>query len=310
MLLFDLAGLGLLALLGKRSGNYAGVWVWLLAMPLIGVYAILRFDLVPTVIAIGALVAIHRRPRLFGALVGIGTAIKVWPVALLFGEWDRRRLIQAAVAAAAAIALVFGVAALAFGDPFGFLSGQSDRGLQREAVATAPWLIHQIVSGSAQTIEVHFGSREIVDSGTGAVTDALKWLSLIGLAAAAVWWRYRGRAIRAGRADLAEAGISIDFVFAVVLLLVVTSRVLSPQYMVWLLGLAAVVLSAGTPRLARPAWIVIGATILTTAVQTSQELLLFRNAALLVAAVDAAVAMVRLLRLETPDPRPWTTTEL
>src|SRR5664279_3897400 len=76
MLLVDLTGLGLLALLGRRSGNYAGVWVWLLAMPLIGVYAVLRFDLVPTVIAIAALVVVHRRPGWFGDLVGVGAAIR------------------------------------------------------------------------------------------------------------------------------------------------------------------------------------------------------------------------------------------
>ena len=296
MLLFDLAGLGALALLGRRSGNYVGVWVWLLAMPLIGVYAVLRFDLVPTVIAVVALVVVHRRPGWFGALVGIGAAIKLWPVVLLFAEWDRRRLTRAALAALAGAALLFAASALAFGDPFGFLSGQSDRGLQREAVATAPWLLSQIVGGTAPQLEVHYGSWEIVNSGTEALTAALKWLSLAVLVGAAVWWRYRGRAIRAGRADLGDATVSRDFVFTIVLLLVVTSRVLSPQYMVWLLGLAAVVLSAGTARLARPAWIVVAATLLTTAVQHSPELLLLRNLALLVATVDAAIAMVGLLK--------------
>ena len=296
MALLDLAGLGALALLGRRSGNYAGLWVWLLAMPLLGVYAVLRFDLVPTVIAIAALVVVHRRPAWFGVLVGIGAAIKVWPVVLLFGEWDRRRLVRASAAALAAAALVFAVSALAFGDPFGFLNGQSDRGLQREAVATAPWLVSQIVGGTAPQLEVHFGSWEIVNSGADGVSVALKWLSLVALAGAAAWWRYRARAIRGGRADLGDAAVSRDFVFTIVLLLVLTSRVLSPQYMVWLLGLAAVVLSAGTARMARPAWTVVAATILTTAVQHSPELLLFRNLALLVATIDAVVAMVQLLR--------------
>jgi hypothetical protein len=98
-----------------------------------------------------------------------------------------------------------------------------------------------------------------------------------------------------------------DFVFTVVLLVVVTSRVLSTQYMVWLLGLAAVVLSADDTRLARPAWIVVGATALSTATFKSPELTLIRNVALVCATVWAAVAMVQLLRRapsEQPDPRP------
>jgi len=38
-----------------------------------------------------------------------------------------------------------------------------------------------------------------------------------------------------------------DVGFAAVLVAVVTSRVLSPQYLVWLLGVAAVCLTAATP---------------------------------------------------------------
>jgi len=91
---------------------------------------------------------------------------------------------RAGLLALGALALVFVGSAIAFGDPFTFLKGQGDRGLQEKAVATAPWQVWQIISGHAP--------------------------------------------------------------------LVLTSRVLSTQYMIWLLGLAAVVLSAGTPRMARP----------------------------------------------------------
>ncbi len=125
MLLADLAGLGLLALLGRRSGSFTGVWVWLLGMPLLGGFALLRFDLVPTVIAIAALVVIHRRPGWFGALAGLGAAIKLWPVVLLLGEWDRRRLFRACLGAGATVALVFAVAAIAFGDPTSFLASRA-----------------------------------------------------------------------------------------------------------------------------------------------------------------------------------------
>src|SRR5262249_53295398 len=89
------------------------------------------------------------------------------------------------------------------------------------------------------------------------VATLLELLTLVVFAAAAAWWLLRAKAIRGGRLDLADASVSRDLIFAVVLLLVVTSRVLSSPYMVWLLGLSAVVLSAGTPpspppRLAGP----------------------------------------------------------
>lgn len=297
MLLADLVGLGLLALLGRRSGgNFTGVWVWLLGMPLLGALPLLRFDLVPAVIAIGALVAIHRRPRLFGALAGLGAAIKAWPIVLLFGEWEWRRLLRGALAAMAVIALVFLASGIAFGDPLGFLGEQGNRGLQEEAVATVPWHLRELVTGEGPARAIHYGAWEITGSTADTVAGLLKWAMLAALAAAAAAWSYRARAIRGGREDLASAAVSLDFIFTVVLLLLVTSRVLSTQYMIWLLALAAVVLTAGSPRFARPAWLVIGATILTTSVFGSAENSIVRNLALLAATVDASVGMVSLLR--------------
>ena len=300
MLLVDFIGLVLLARLGRRSGNDTGVWVWLLGMPLLGAFAVLRFDLVPTVIASAALLVVHRRPQWFGALVGLGAAIKLWPALLLFGEWDRQRLLRSVLAALATIALVFAVSTIAFGDSTGFLSHGGDRGLQEEAVATVPWQLEQIVSGDPYPREIRFGAWEVATPTADTVATLLRWLTLAALAAAAAWWRYRVRAIRGGREDLAEAAVSRDFVFTVVLLVVATSPVLSTQYMVWLMGLAAVVLSAGTGRLARPAWIVVGATALSTATFKSPELTLIRDLAVLGATIDAALAMVRMLRRSEP----------
>jgi hypothetical protein len=296
MLLVDLAGLVLLARLARRSGEDTGVWVWLLGMPLLGVFAVLRFDLVPTVIVIAALLVVHRRPGWFGALAGLGAAIKVWPVLVLFGEWDRSRLLRAGLAAAATVALVLAASAIAFGGATGFLSHGGDRGLQEEAVATVPWQLEQIVSGDPYPRQIRFGAWEVATPTADSVATLLRWLTLAALAAAAVWWRYRARAVRAGRRELAEAAVSRDFVFTVVLLVVVASPVLSTQYMVWLLGLAAVVLSGGSSRLRRPAWIVVGATALSTATFRSPELTLIRDLTLLGATVDAAVAMIQLLR--------------
>jgi len=310
MLLVDLIGLILLATLSRREGSDAGVWVWLLAMPMLRALPVLRFDLVPTVLAIGALVVIHRRPTWFGALAGLGAMIKAWPIALLFGEWDRGRLLRAAAGAAAAIALVFAISAIAFqGDQLGFLKEQNGRGLQVESVASLPWHLRQYVTGEAPQAGLRYRAFEIEEGAADVVADALKWLSLAALIAAGVWWLARSRAIRRGREDLASAVVSRDFVFAVVLLLVVTSRVLSPQYMIWLLGLAAIVLTARATSLRRAAWITIGAALVTTSsygfmgaygdsydIYGSPFVMLVRNLALLVAAIDVCIAMVHLLR--------------
>jgi hypothetical protein len=297
MLIVDLVGLTLMAVLAKRTGRNIGVWVWLLGMPLLQMFPVLRFDLVPTVLMIAALVVIHRRPGWFGALAGLGAAIKVWPIVTLFGEWQRRRLAIATGLALSMVGLSFLVAGISFdGSQTIFLDNQGVRGLQVEAVATVPWYARQVITGKTLYEVPRNGGLEIGSSLADGIATALKWLALVVLAAAALWWLARERAIRRGRTALASAEISRDFVFTVVMLLTVVSRVLSPQYMIWMVGLAAVILTAGSRRMARPAWIVVGAVIITAGLYQAPANIVIRNMALLFAALDAAVAMVLVLR--------------
>ena len=296
MALVDLAGLALMAFLARRTGRSVGVWIWLLAMPLLQAFPILRFDLVPTVIVMAALVVIHRRPGWFGALVGLGAVIKVWPIVALFGEWDRRRLLRSSVVAATVIVVIFAVAGALFGDQSTFFDNQDVRGLQVEAVGSMPWYVRQTITGKPAPTVQRDGTLEIGSGAADAVAVVLKWLGLLVLIAAALWWLARERAIRSGRVDLAEAAVSRDFIFTIILLQVVVSRVLSPQYMIWLVGLAAVILTAGTRRMTRPAWVVIGAVVITAGLYQAPANMLIRNTALLAASIDAAIGMVLLLR--------------
>ncbi len=313
MLAFDLAAFALIVGLARREGRDAGVWVWLLAMPMLRAVPVLRFDPAATAAAIGALVVIHKRPTWFGALAGLGAMVKAWPIVLLFGEWEWRRLLRACLGAAVAVALVFALSSAFFdGDKLGFLNEQGNRGLQIESVASTPWHLRQAVTGDPPKAVSRFGAAEIGSHPADVTADLLKWATLAVLIAAAAWWAARARAIRGGREDLGDAVVSRDFIFTLVLLLVIASRVLSPQYMVWLFGLAAVVLTESRSRVSRPAWIVIAAAILTTAaygpegawgtapVYGSAFNIGLRNLALVVAAADACAAMFLLLRRPRP----------
>lgn len=146
------------------------------------------------------------------------------------------------------------------------------------------------------------GSAELGGPVADHVAVALKWLGLLVLLASAAWWVGRERAIRRGRTDLADAAVSRDFVFTVVMLQVIVSRVLSPQYMIWVIGLAAVVLGAERTNLQRPAWIALGAVALTTGIYNAPINMAIRNVALIVATVDATIVMVRLLREPAAEP--------
>lgn len=300
MLALDLIGLLLTMRLGRREGRELGVWTWLLVLPMLEVLPLLRFDLVPTVIAMAMLLVVHLRPLWFGALAGLGGAIKVWPLFLLLCEWDRRRLLRSAAAAAGVTALVFVVAQLCFGDTLGFLDHQNGRGLQKEAVAATPWQLDEVVTGTPVPEETRFGSHEVDSALADAVSEALTVAALLALLAAALWWLARDRAIRAGAAQLCDLALARDFAFTVVLLFVVTSRVLSPQFMIWLVGMAAIVLSSRQTRLLRPALVVVAAAIVSGGISGDATDLVIRNVALLVALVDAAVTMTRAAG-ESPD---------
>jgi hypothetical protein len=296
MLLIDFAGFCLMTVLARREGKDTGVWVWLLGMPMLFVTLILRFDIVPTVLAVAALVVLHRRPTWFGVLAGLGASIKVWPALVLFGEWDRRRLRRSLIAAAITVVGVFGFAFLLFDGQKGFIEHQKDRGLQLEAVATTPWEMRHVIDGTPTPVAQRFGTNEVDLPAADPVAKILDFASLVVLLAAAWWWWMRDRAIRSGRKELADDVLARDFVFTVVLLFMVVSRVLSPQYMIWMVGMAGVVLSAGRTRLARPAWIAIAAIILTAGLYQSSLNLVMRNIALLVAAVDACVTLYLVVR--------------
>ena len=58
-------------------GEAVTFWLWF--VPLIGPTAYFRFDLVPAVLAGGAVLALMRRPALCGVLTAIGAALKLWP---------------------------------------------------------------------------------------------------------------------------------------------------------------------------------------------------------------------------------------
>jgi len=67
-----------------------GLTLWLWVLPALGPLTLCRLDLVPAVLAGGALLAVTRRPALAGMLAGLGAAEKLWPAALVPALWVRR----------------------------------------------------------------------------------------------------------------------------------------------------------------------------------------------------------------------------
>ncbi len=288
----------LVCLLRGRSPLGAGLWV--LAVPLLGPMILSRYDLFVTALAVAALKLLASRPRTGGFVIGIAAADKVWPVLLLLGA-PRRRLVELGLyAVLGAGAVVLGFAA-ALPGAFDFLGAQHNRGIEIESVFATPFHLARD-NGWSGEVRFNYGSIEFL----GPHVDLVARLSLAASGLCMVWLLYW----RATARRWTEA-MPYDAALTAVLLFVVTSRVLSPQYMVWLIGLAAVCLTRRETTQRPIAVLILLAVPLTTwefpiwfgRLMAGEPhailVLLFRNALLVGAAVWSAS---RLWRAARPEP--------
>lgn len=234
----------LCGLLARRSGGVA--WRALLAaalMPLLcGALVRTHFDLAPVALMLGALALVAAgRPRLGMALLGAAVMTKGFPLvaappllAWIAGQRGAREAWAAAGALAAALAVV-GAAALAL-SPSGALDAvdyQLFRPVQVESLAASI-----LAPFDPDPVQSH---RSDGVSHPAAEPVALALLAGLVVVLVAVT-RQAGRARDPRRLLLAA--------LTAVLALVALGRVLSPQYVLWVLPLAALALAWGRHALA------------------------------------------------------------
>ncbi|TXS45250.1 DUF2029 domain-containing protein [Streptomyces sp. uw30] len=246
----DLAVLLLLLYAGLRPGRtLRGASVWVAGVPLLGPTVYARYDVMVTAVAVAALLAGTRHPRLMGALAAFGAMLKVWPVLLLVAA-SRRRAWLSAVLTAGAIAALF---ALTMPGAFAFLTFQRDRGTEVESLGALVFHVARQYGWDGQVL-LNYGSVEFL----GPYVDVVSTAALVLSGLAFGWlllWRLRAR--RFLPHTLADAA------FVAVLMFVTTSRVISPQYLVWLVGLAAVCLCFRESRMRLPVALVLAASFVT-----------------------------------------------
>ncbi len=218
----------------RRGGSLAGAWYWVCGVPLLGPVIVGRFDLVPVALSVAAL-CVTGRAGVRGALIGAAAAVKVWPVTLLAGmaPGQQRRGIAAAAAVLAA------VCAIGASGTASFLAHQNARGVEIESVAATPFMIWR-QAGWPGTVVYRFGAYQLSGGHVALAQDA-STLGLVLAAAAVIGWRLM---IARGRARW-RPEFAADAPLAATLLFLVVSPVLSPQYLLWVIGLAAACLAAG-----------------------------------------------------------------
>ncbi|MFG3494472.1 glycosyltransferase 87 family protein [Streptomyces sp. NPDC047928] len=216
-----------------RAGG-SGAWYWTGGLPLLLHLPLARYDVQVTALAVAALLALRTgRHRTGGVLAGIGALVKVWPALALLGTPRGRATRRAWTSAAVAGAALCGALAFALPHALDFLRHQGNRGVQIESLGGTALSLARL-TGWPGGIEYRYGAFEF----TGPYVSTVANVALILTVAAFGWlllWRLRSRRW--------NAATPLDTALAAVLLFTVTSRVISPQYLVWLLGLAAVCLT-------------------------------------------------------------------
>ncbi|MET8945602.1 glycosyltransferase family 87 protein [Streptomyces sp. NPDC004542] len=299
--LADLAVLGLLLYTGRRPGrSLRGAWVWVAGVPLLGPTVYSRYDVMVTAVAVAALLAGARHPRVMGALAGFGAMLKVWPALLLVGA-VRRRAWGAAAVTASGLAALFSVT---MPGAFAFVTFQRDRGTEVESLGALVFHVARHFGWPGEVL-LNYGSVEFLGPYVGTVSTVA-----LALTGACFGWLLLWRL----NADRLRTHTLADAAFTAVLMFTVTSRVISPQYLVWLVGLAAVCLCFRAGRMGPPALLVLAATFVTvlefpigfTHVVASDwygtGLLLLRNGLLIAASVSAARRLWRSTVIPVPLP--------
>jgi len=258
----------------RRAPHLSGIWAWVLGILALGPIVLMRYDVIVTALAVGGMVATvkaaaRRSPEraekltwnLRGALTGLGAVVKVWPVVLLAGVPGGRRGLRTLVSAVVGALVVCGLLAAAMPGALSFLKHQSSRGIEVEAVFASPFMIASWLGYPIKTVHED-GNFQLAGPGTGVVASGAILLTLLGFGIV-LWWR-----VRRFHPDRWSPALMYDAGFTVLLVMVVTSRVLSPQYLIWLVGLAALCLAESGPGrrgtvMATPARLVMCCTLVS-----------------------------------------------
>ncbi|MFG1806541.1 glycosyltransferase family 87 protein [Streptomyces sp. NPDC049040] len=238
----------------RRSWRLDGAWVWVAGIALLGPIVYARYDVTATAFGVAALLALRRRPALGGLLAGAGALVKVWPILLLLGTAPGRATRRAWTSAAATAGFVCLLCYATMRGAFSFLVAQRDRGTEIESLGGLVLHLARHAGWHGRTV-LRYGSIEFLGPHVRLVGDAALALSVLALC----WlllWRLRARVF--------TAATPYDAGFAAVLAFTTTSRVISPQYLVWLVGVGAVCVTLRESVMRLPVLLLIPAVLLTT----------------------------------------------
>ncbi|MDR6866389.1 hypothetical protein J2Y69_000981 [Microbacterium resistens] len=259
----DALGLAVLLGSGRSAVRRRAAWFWIAALVLLGPIAMYRIDAITVPIAIMGGVWLLSRPALASALFTLGAWMKIWPAALVLACVAVLKARWRVIVAAGAVTVVVVVALVSLGGGshlLGFLTEQTGRGLQIEAVAATPFLWLAAFGGARIAYSQDILTFQIAAPGADAVSAVLTPLMAlvaVGIAGLAVW------RVRAGADPMR---LLPPTMLALVTALIVCNKVGSPQFQTWMLAPMVLWWLYDRNRAGLPAALVLAACVLTQVV--------------------------------------------
>ena len=203
----------------------------------LGSVVLSRFDLWPAALVAAAVAAlVSGRWRLGSVVLGLAVSVKLYPAVLVplavAAAWRRegRRagLLALGLAAGTAAVVFLPFVVLAPHGVWDSVSGQLRRPLQLESLGSAVLLAAHHAFGTGVTVASSHGSQNLAGEGPDALSAVLTALQVVSL----LWiWTAYAR----GRLGLVQASAAALAAF------VAFGKVLSPQFMIWLIAVTPLV---------------------------------------------------------------------
>lgn len=213
---------------GAPAGGGNAGWWWVALLALLGPLVYTRYDLIPAVAAVWALAVRHGAAS--GAWLAVGALAKLWPGLLVpaFLAAARRPWQVVAGGLAAGLLILAPLVGILPDVAVDVLGYHTARGIQIESLWANGLLLAHKLAGYPVEVVRNFGAAHLGSGVSALLKGCSTALSLAAVAGSAFWVRRH----RDGPGLLALA-------FTLLAVLVVTGSVLSPQFLVWVVALAA-----------------------------------------------------------------------
>ena len=257
ILLFNLLGLLLISALARRLN--LSLWktlaIYTLALLAIGPIIAHRYDLIPAIIVLLALYTFSQgKHKTSWALLAVGMMTKIYPVILapifLLYHWRHRQNRQAIVGVATfTITTMAIVVPCLLLSPDGFwnsLSYHAQRGLQCESTYSSFLLLGQMLGLTSVEMEFSFGSLNVTSPLADVLAKVSPLVMLFSLVAV-YWFFYKSQSERAAvqqtpsLINQPDTARIVSYSLLAMLAFIITNKVLSPQFIIWLYPLIPLV---------------------------------------------------------------------